>query len=365
VDRNANRHRQQATTGPVAPTRLRDALRDNGLATFAMVLVVGVAVAGWSASFISLHEFAQHHMNLTERTAWLVPSTFDGAALGLSLLAFRAAIYGRASLGSLLYVYGFTGLSSWINWVHIDDRAGGKFVSALLPIAAVLVFGKVLKEAREAYERRNGKAVFKVRPGLLLLRWTMDRPGTRSAIRSQILDIPVQALIGLGAGSLARDARAATAVANPAASAQTAKTPAVANANAALATTAPTTPTANASAANPALSTTANPAVANTPVANGTANAKPPTTPTRPRPVANPTAGDTSTTDSLVAAMEPAYRELLATTGRRPTAGQLVGAVDGINTESRAKQIRDVLEARFPEFAPPVHLVPQPARSAA
>jgi hypothetical protein len=185
--------------------RRRDALRDNGLATAAMILVVAVAVAGWSASFISLHEFATAHMGLKSRPAWLVPSTFDGAALGLSLLAFRAAIYGRASLGSLIFVYGFTGLSSWINWVHIDDPRG-RFVASLLPVAAVLVFGKVLREAREAFERRNGKVVFKVRGGLLLLRWFVDRPGTRAAIRSQILGIPVQALIGLGADALARKA---------------------------------------------------------------------------------------------------------------------------------------------------------------
>ncbi len=202
-----------ANAAPAAPAvakpRKRDAFRDNGLATLAILLVVAVAVAGWSASFISLHEFALKHMGLSENPAWLVPSTFDGAALGLSLLSFRAAIYGRASLGSMLYVYGFTALSSWINWVHIDDKAGGKFVSALLPIAAVIVFGKVLKEAREAYERRHGKQVFKVRPGLLMLRWMADRTGTRKAIRTQILEIPVQALIGLGAGALAREANEA------------------------------------------------------------------------------------------------------------------------------------------------------------
>jgi hypothetical protein len=198
------------------PVRFRDAVRDNGLATVAMLLVVAVAAAGWSASFISLHDFAMTHMGFrTSKPAWLVPATFDGAAVGLSLLAFRAAIYGRASLGSLLYVDGFTALSSWINWVHIDDHAGGKFVSALLPIAAVLVFGKVLKEAREAYERRHGKAVFKVRAGLLVLRWLVDRAGTRRSIREQILAIPVEALIGLGAGDLAR--RATEHLAEPAA----------------------------------------------------------------------------------------------------------------------------------------------------
>lgn len=192
------------TTAP--KPRLRDAIRDSGLATLAMVLVVGVAVAGWSASFISLHDFANAHMGLTDRPAWLVPSTFDGAALGLSMLSFRAAIFGRSSVGSSIYVYGFTALSSWINWRHIDDRAGGKYVSALLPIAAVIVFAKVLKEAREAYERRHGKQVFRVRPGLLLLRWLADRSGTRAAIRAQVLAIPVEAFIGMGAQTLVKDA---------------------------------------------------------------------------------------------------------------------------------------------------------------
>jgi hypothetical protein len=51
----------ESTDTPAAQPRLRDALRDNGLATLAMFLVVAVAVAGWAASFIALHAFAQQH----------------------------------------------------------------------------------------------------------------------------------------------------------------------------------------------------------------------------------------------------------------------------------------------------------------
>lgn len=178
-------------------------LRDGALSATAVLLVLATAASGWSASFISLHEFAMAHMGLGSSAAWLVPGTFDGAALGLSLLAFRAATFGRASFGARVYVYGFTALSSWINYVHINDNQG-RMVACLLPVSAVIVFDKVLREAREAYERRHGKQVFRVRPGLLLLRLAIDGEGTREAIRGQIAAIPVETLIGLGAGTLAR-----------------------------------------------------------------------------------------------------------------------------------------------------------------
>lgn len=190
-------------------------LRDSALSATAVILVLATAASGWSASFISLHEFATAHMTLSDGAAWLVPGTFDGAALGLSLLAFRAATFGRASFGSRVYVYGFTGLSSWINYVHITDPQG-RAVACLLPVSAVIVFDKILREAREAYERRHGKQAFRVRPGLLLLRLTIDGQGTREAIRGQIAAIPVEALIGLGAGTLARAALPAGEVASPA-----------------------------------------------------------------------------------------------------------------------------------------------------
>lgn len=344
---------------PAAKPRLRDALRDNGLATFAMFLVVAVAVAGWAASFIALHAFAQQHMGLSEQAAWLVPSTFDGAALALSLLSFRAAIYGRASLGSLLYVYGFTGLSSWINWIHITDPQG-KFVSALLPIAAVLAFGKVLKEAREAYERRHGKVVFKVRTGLLMLRWMVDRTGTRAAIRNEILAIPVQALVGLGADSLARkaaeilaekvanDTPTTTPAANPApgdnTSAKTEPTTTTAN---------PVAPTTTATTANqtPA-KTTATTANDNPDPVDNRQNDKAPVAKTKP--AAKSAGDDNANADQIhAAAMLPIYRQILAATGKRPTAPALTEAVPGIGSPSRAKQIREIVEDRWhPEMKP-------------
>ena len=174
-----------------------DWMRDSALSVASVLLVLAVAAAGWSASFLSLHTFAMVHMALTERQAWLVPATFDGAAFGLSLLAFRAATFGRASLGSRAAMYGFTGLSSWINFIHITDPRG-RLVASLLPISAVLIFDKVLKEARGAYERRTGRQVFRVRPGLLLLRLAVDRASTWAAFKAQITAVPVPSLVGLG-----------------------------------------------------------------------------------------------------------------------------------------------------------------------
>lgn len=354
------------TENPDAPAtkpRLRDALRDNGLATLAMVLVVAVAVAGWAASFIALHAFAQQHIGLSERSAWLVPSTFDGAALALSLLSFRAAIYGRASLGSLLYVDGFTALSSWINWIHINDPQG-KFVSALLPIAAVLAFGKVLKEAREAYERRHGKVVFKVRTGLLMLRWMVDRKGTRTAIRNEILAIPVQALVGLGADTLAR--KAAEILAEKVAS-DTSATP-VDNGKpvaSVAAKSAPTTPTANP-AVPTTTATTDNDTAAKTTTPSDNDNPAPgdnrhndKTAVAKTRTVAKASGDDNANADEIhAAAMLPIYRQILEATGKRPTAPALSKAVPGLGSDSRAKQIREIVETRWhPEMKPRFRLV--------
>lgn len=342
------------TEAPPTKLRLRDALRDNGLATTAMFLVVAVAVAGWSASFIALHAFAQQHIGLSERAAWLVPSTFDGAALALSMLSFRAAIYGRASLGSLLYVDGFTALSSWINWIHITDPQG-KFVSALLPIAAVLAFGKVLKEAREAYERRHGKVVFKMRTGLLMLRWMADRSGTRSAIRNEILAIPVQALVGIGADTLAR--KAAEMLADKTDN-DSPVAPAASQESGDNVSTGPTT-----TMVNPA-PTTASAANGNAAPSDNRHNDRTAVAKTKPAAKADD-ASDSPSADkveALIAATLDAYRQILAdNTGKRsnprPTAPELVAAVDGLNTDSRAKQIREVIERRFPELAPRLRAV--------
>jgi hypothetical protein len=250
-------------------------------------------------------------------------------------------------------------LSSWINWIHINDPQG-KLVSALLPIAAVLAFGKVLKEAREAYERRHGKVVFKVRTGLLMLRWMVDRTGTRAAIRNEILAIPVQALVGLGADALAR--KAAEILADKEQSAAVGANPKRADspvAKAASTIANPALPTIDSAPVAKAASASDNPAPADNRQTDKVSVDKTPAT----KAGANASAGSDSAsggrTEALVAAALPAYRQILADNqadetrkNPRPTAPQLVEAVPELNTESRAKQIREIVERRFPEVAP-------------
>lgn len=166
--------------------------RDSGLSALSVALLLGVAGAGWTGSFIGLHGYAMEHMQLSEREAWLVPLAFDGAAFGLSIAAARAASYGRSAIGSRLLVVAFTMLSSWINWMHVTDPQG-RLVAALLPPAAVVLFEAVLAEMRAASERRSGR----VRPRLHPLRWIVDPHGTWALYRSWILDIPLPGHLGM------------------------------------------------------------------------------------------------------------------------------------------------------------------------
>lgn len=161
-------------------------LRDTGLGAVGYALVTVVAVAGWWASFVGLHAFATAHMGLSDHEGWLVPLTFDGAALGLTVCVARAAMHGRGALVWRGLVVAFTGLSAWINYTHIDDPRG-RLVAALLPISAVTVFEALMGEARAAYERRSGR----VRPRIHPLRWVFDWTGTWAIVRAYVLDIPM------------------------------------------------------------------------------------------------------------------------------------------------------------------------------
>jgi hypothetical protein len=161
-------------------------LRDTGLGVTGYVLVAVVAVAGWSASFVGLHTFAVEHMALSDTAAWLVPTTFDGAALGLTVSVARAAMHGRGAMVWRVLVVAFTSLSSWINYAHITD-ATGQWVAALLPVSAVTVFESLMSEARSAYERRTGRT----RPRIHPLRWVFDPRGTLAIVRAYVLDVPL------------------------------------------------------------------------------------------------------------------------------------------------------------------------------
>jgi hypothetical protein len=158
-------------------------MRDSGLGITGFILVLAVAIAGWSASFIGLHTFGVGHMSLSHRAAWLVPATLDGAPAGLSLVVFRASIHGRNATLWRLLIVAFTGLSSWVNYEHITDPTG-RWVASVMPPAAVILFEGLMSEARAAAKRRAGGTV---RPRFHPLRWAFDWSGTWGLVRNYVL----------------------------------------------------------------------------------------------------------------------------------------------------------------------------------
>jgi hypothetical protein len=161
--------------------------RDSGLGSFGFALVLGVALSGWSASFIGLHDFGVHHMHLSNGAAWLVPATFDGAPAGLSIVVMRAGIHGRSALLWRLLIVAFTVLSSWINYEHINDPVG-RIVASFMPPSAVILFEGLMSEVRAAAHRRDGRTI---RPRLHPLRFVFDWSGTIDIIRSYVLGLPL------------------------------------------------------------------------------------------------------------------------------------------------------------------------------
>lgn len=170
------------------------------LKTIVLGFVALAAVAGWAASFIGLHDFGVKRMvGFDPRTAWLIPAAFDGAAFACAALTYRASIAGRSAVRGRLLTWAFTALSSWINYIHQPASTEARLVAVWLPIAAVAVFDVVLSEMRADWEEAHGRKAFRMRIWLLALRAIVDREGTRAAFRTQITDIPVSSLVGLGA----------------------------------------------------------------------------------------------------------------------------------------------------------------------
>jgi len=164
-----------------------------------LAFVALAAVAGWAASFIGLHNFGAKQMTgYSDRTAWLIPAAFDGAAFACAVLTYRASIAGRSSLRGRVLTWAFTALSSWINFIDQPKDTDARLVAVWLPIAAVAVFDVVLSEMRADWEEANGRRAFRMRIWLLALRAVVDRQGTRAEFRRQITDIPVSSLVGLG-----------------------------------------------------------------------------------------------------------------------------------------------------------------------
>ncbi|MBQ6643918.1 MAG: DUF2637 domain-containing protein, partial [Saccharopolyspora sp.] len=179
------------------------------LSVAALIFVAAAAVMGWGASFVGLHEYGMQSMaGFTNVTAWLVPATFDGAAFACTLMTYRSSINGRSAVRGRILMWAFTGVSSWINWIHQPSQEA-QIVAAGLPIAAVAVCDVVLLELRADYEAKHGMRGFRLRPGLLVLRWMVDRKSTSVAFRNKVIDIPVEEIAGLGTLSPPEARRAA------------------------------------------------------------------------------------------------------------------------------------------------------------
>ncbi|QGK71206.1 DUF2637 domain-containing protein [Allosaccharopolyspora coralli] len=171
------------------------------LAPTSLVIVALAAVMGWAASFVGLHAYGQHAMaGFGFWSAWLLPATFDGAAFACTLMTYRSSLHGRSAARGRALMWAFTAVSAWINWIH-QPTPDTRLVAAGLPVAAVAVFDVVLGELRADYEARHGRQAFRLRPGLLVLRWLVDRTGTASAFRERITAIPVAQLAGLATDS--------------------------------------------------------------------------------------------------------------------------------------------------------------------
>lgn len=162
-------------------------MRDTGLGAFGVALLIVVAAAGWGGSTLGLKDFAATHMHYLDATGWLVPATFDGASVGLSFAAFRAAIHGRGAPLTRLGIAAFTGLSSWMNYEHITDQAGRR-MAALLPVAGVVLLESLLSEARRAYRRRGEHHE---RPRIHPLRIVFDWSGTWAIVRAVVMAVPL------------------------------------------------------------------------------------------------------------------------------------------------------------------------------
>lgn len=179
-------------------------LRDVGLGTSGYVLLVVVVTAGFTASFIALHQFGLDRMSYSDDQAWLVPVAIDGADIGLSVSALRAAMDGRSAFVVRLMIVACTSISSGINYSHITDWLGRR-VAALLPILAVILLESLMAEARQAHERRTGN----VRPRLSLLRWVFDFKGTWAILRAYHLGIPLPDRMVVAAEIVAAEKEAA------------------------------------------------------------------------------------------------------------------------------------------------------------
>lgn len=188
-------------------------VRDTGLGMVGVAILIVVAVAGWSGSSLGLARYAAEHMGFEGWTQWLTPVSFDGASVGLSFAAFRAAINGRSAPVTRASVAAFTALSSWMNYQRITDPTG-RIIAALLPVAGVVLLESLLSEARRAYERRRFGD--QRRPRIHPLRIVFDWMGTWRLFRAIVMAVPLPATAPVAAVAPAASSTNAASVAGTA-----------------------------------------------------------------------------------------------------------------------------------------------------
>lgn len=333
--------------------------RDTGLGGFGFALVLTVALSGWSASFLGLHGFGMDHMGLGRDAGWLVPLTFDGAPAGLSIVVMRASTHGRSAILWRLLIIGFTGLSSWINYEHIQDPLG-RVVASFMPPAAVILFEGLMSEAREAAQRRNGRGRATIHP----LRWFFDRKGTLDLHRRHILGLPVPTELAAASATASRRPAAtpeaatatppsASAASHPvlpvpapkAASATTAASPASASPRLPVAAPAASASHESVYLPAPATATPTGSAKAATP---GTAT---PAATASPAPASKPAASSSEQRD--LDDIARVFRELQSRLGKSPSDKALADEL-GVG-RSRAQQLRiAAIEAGHDDLAKPL-----------
>lgn len=157
----------------------------NLLGSAGYLIVLAVAVSGWSLSFRQLHAWGMDALGETTDAAWLIPMTYDLAPLGLSIVVYQMRRRGRSAMTWRLGIWAFTALSATINFLHAPDFMYAKQIAPLLPISAVVLFEGLMAEVyHKAMARIYGTGVV---PRLTPICWLLDPKRTFAAFKVKAL----------------------------------------------------------------------------------------------------------------------------------------------------------------------------------
>ncbi|MFI7587895.1 DUF2637 domain-containing protein [Spongisporangium articulatum] len=158
--------------------------------TVGLLLVAGVWFAGAVWSFSEQRDFAAaKHFDIPI----LLPLTFDGLALSLAVVAWSAALDGRAAGLARIGTFGAITASATSNATWAASRTGGDVVTVVLaagvPLASAIAFETLLAELRKGVHRRRGEEPPVVVTAPRLIRLALAPASTFRAWRKHVLDI--------------------------------------------------------------------------------------------------------------------------------------------------------------------------------